>query len=103
MRRDILLVTLASVAVLAAWTTCPAQQASSNQVRPRLLCQERFTAMDTNHDGKVSEAEFMAVPHRRTMAAQMFQTMSQGKGYVTRDEFCANKGGGGGKGQGRMR
>jgi hypothetical protein len=108
MQRGILLVTLALVAVLTAWTTCPAQRAPSNQVRPRVQCQDRFTAMDTNHDGKVSEAEFMAVPHGRAMATQRFQMMSQGKGYITQDEFCANKGGGGGgrgggKGQGRMR
>jgi hypothetical protein len=95
MRKAILLLSPMVVALLIVWTHFSLAQNSTNQARPRLQCQERFNAMDTNHNGQVSEAEFMAVGHRRTNAMQMFQQMAQGKGYITQNEFCANKGGGG--------
>ncbi len=110
MKRTTLLLILAFAGVLMVWTSCLAAQSSTGQNQPRLQCQQRFSAMDTDHNGQVSEAEFMAVPHRRVNAKQMFQSMARGKGYITQAEFCANKGlggrggnGRGGKGQGRMR
>ncbi len=111
LHRLTLAVGLAGAAVLMFWTPWAAAQGSTaNQTRPRLQCQENFKAMDSNHDGKVSEQEFMAFPHRRANADQIFQSMAQGKDYVTQDEFCANKGGRGwgrgrggkGRGQGGM-
>jgi hypothetical protein len=103
--RNAVLLFLVSTAALIVWTNFSLAQKSSNQARPRLQCQERFNAMDTDHNGQVSEAEFMAVVHRRTNAMQMFQQMAQGKGNITQNEFCANKGGGvrgrqGGRGRG---
>lgn len=96
-----LAVGLLCAAVLMLWTPWAAAQGStSGQARPRLQCQENFKAMDSNHDGKVSEQEFMAFPHRRSNANQIFQSMAQGKGYITQSEFCANKGGGWGRGRG---
>jgi hypothetical protein len=95
MRKAILLLSLVLACVLIFGTSISMAQNSTGQARPRLQCQERFKAMDTDHNGQVSEAEFMAVGHRRTNAMQMFQQMAQGKGYITQNEFCANKGGGG--------
>jgi hypothetical protein len=64
-------------------------------------CQERFDAMDTNKDGKVSKDEFLAAPHYKGNAEQMFKAMDVNeRGYVTRDEFCSGKGMGMGKGMG---
>lgn len=105
MRKAIMLLSLMMAAVLIVWTNFSLAQNSTKQARPRLQCQERFKAMDTDHNGQVSKAEFMAAGHRRTNAMQMFQQLAQGKDYITQDEFCANKGGGGrgwrgGRGQG---
>lgn len=100
--RLILVLGLLCAVVLLGWTPrVAAQNAAAGQTRPRLQCQQNFKAMDTDHNGQVSEQEFMAFSHRRANAAQMFQTMAQGKGYITENEFCAGKGGGRGRGQGR--
>ena len=80
-------------------------QGNDGQGAPSLGCQERFDAMDTNKDGKVSKDEFLAAPHYKDNAEQMFKAMDvNGRGYVTKDEFCSGKGmgrgTGGGMGQG---
>lgn len=95
-RLTLMLALLCAVVLMVGTPWSAAQTTSTGQTRPRLQCQERFKAMDTDHNGQVNEKEFMAVPHYRANAAQRFQTMAQGKGYITQDEFCANKGGGGG-------
>jgi hypothetical protein len=69
---------------------------------PMMGCQQRFDAMDTNKDAQVSKAEFLAAPHHRDNPEQMFTAMDVHKrGYLTRDEFCSDKGMGMGKGMGR--
>ena len=69
---------------------------------PMMGCQQRFDAMDTNKDGKVSKDEFMAAPHQRDNPEQMFKTMDVHKrGYLTKDEFCSGKGMGMGRGMGQ--
>ena len=46
-------------------------------------CQQRFDAMDTNKDGQVSKAEFLAAPHQRSDPEAMFQAMDvKGQGYL---------------------
>jgi len=76
-------------------------QGKGRQDASRLGCQERFDAMDTNKDGKVSKDEFLAAPHYKDNAEQMFKAMDvNGRGYVTKDEFCSGKGMGMGKGMG---
>lgn len=88
----------------STWAAGPG--ASGNQARPMLQCQQRFTGMDTNNDGKVTQKEFMAAPHGRSNPQQVFESMAQGKNYITSEEFCANKGrhggGYGGRGKGSM-
>lgn len=82
-------------------------QGQSGQGAPMMGCQQRFDALDTNHDGKVTKEEFMAVPHHRDNAEQMFNAMDANKqGYLTKDQFCSDKGmgrGGMGKGMGMGR
>ncbi len=74
---------------------------------PRISCQERFDALDTNHDEKLTEEEFMAAPHHRGNPEEMFKAMDvNGRGYITKDEFCSGRGRGrhgmgGGMGQGQ--
>jgi hypothetical protein len=64
-------------------------------------CQQRFDAMDTNHDGVVTKEEFMAAPHHKGNAEQMFKAMDlNGDGPLTKDEFCSGKGMGRGAGKG---
>ncbi|MGO9018969.1 MAG: EF-hand domain-containing protein [Syntrophobacteraceae bacterium] len=72
------------------------------QGSPRMSCQERFDALDTNHDGKLTLEEFMAAPHRRGNPEEMFKAMDvNGHGYITKDEFCSGRGRGrGGMGRG---
>lgn len=66
---------------------------SVNQGPPRYGCQQRFNALDANHDGKLTKAEFMAAPHWRNNPEQVFASMDvNGRGYVTKEEFCAGKG-----------
>lgn len=71
----------------------------------RMSCQDRFDAMDTNHDGKLTKEEFMAAPHHRGNPEEMFKAMDvNGHGYLTKDEFCSGRGHGrhgGGMGQGQ--
>ena len=83
-------------------------QGMGGQGTPRMGCQERFNALDTNKDGQVTKDEFLAAPHHRDNTEQMFNTMDvNGRGYVTKDEFCSGKGmgkgmgGGMGQGQGK--
>ena len=76
-------------------------QGKGGQGAPRLGCQERFDALDTNKDGQVTQDEFLAAPHHRGNAEQMFKAMDvNGRGYVTKDEFCSGKGMGRGMSRG---
>lgn len=71
---------------------------------PMMGCEQQFDAMDTDKDGQVSKAEFLAAPHQRSNPEQMFKSMDvNGRGSLTKDDFCSGKGMGmgGGMGQGR--
>jgi Ca2+-binding EF-hand superfamily protein len=81
--------------------------ADQNQARepgqpvPRMMCQDRFDGMDTNHDGMVTEEEFMAVPHPGGHSEEVFKSRdANGDGSLSKDEFCAGKGKGRGMGKG---
>jgi len=69
---------------------------------PMMGCQQRFDAMDTDKNAQVSKEEFLAAPHHRDNPEQMFKAMDvNGRGYLTRDEFCSDKGMGMGGGMGK--
>lgn len=99
-----LVVTVGLATVFFATCTAFAQgsgQGKGSQSSPRLGCQERFNAMDTDKDGKVTKEEFLATSHQGCDPEQMFKSMDvNGHGYITKDEFCASKGKGKGKGRG---
>lgn len=66
---------------------------------PKMMCRDRFDAMDTNHDGVVTKEEFMAVKHPAGRGEEVFKLRdTNGNGVLTKDEFCAGKG----MGRGRM-
>jgi hypothetical protein len=59
----------------------------------RMSCQDRFDALDTNHDGKLTMEEFVAAPHHRGNPEERFKSMDvKGRGYITKDEFCSHAG-----------
>jgi Ca2+-binding EF-hand superfamily protein len=81
-----------SVSVLLIGSTVFAQWQGGHGAQ-RMSCQERFDALDSNHDGKLTKEEFMAVPHHRRNPEEMFRAMDvDGHGYVTKDEFCSGRG-----------
>ncbi|NLI31609.1 MAG: hypothetical protein GX422_02335, partial [Deltaproteobacteria bacterium] len=58
--------------------------------RPRMMCQDRFTSLDTNKDGKVDEAEFAAIEHRRGTPEEIFKARdANADGLLTMEEFCS--------------
>jgi hypothetical protein len=80
-------------------------QGQGGQGAPGPKCQNRFDAMDTNHNGELTKEEFMAASHARRNPEQVFKALDlSGRGYITKDEFCSGKGmgrGGSGKGMGK--
>ncbi|MEN6441414.1 MAG: EF-hand domain-containing protein [Syntrophobacter sp.] len=75
------------------------QTGQPGQPVPRMMCQDRFDAMDVNHDGAVTKDEFMAVRHPGGHGEDVFKSRdADGDGALTKDEFCAGKG----MGKGRM-
>ena len=91
---------LATVMAVSSWAAD--QSSATAQTRPMMQCQQRFASMDANHDGEGTKEEFMAGTQHGPNAEQVFDSMAQGKGYITQEEFCANKGrhGHGGMGKG---
>ncbi len=68
---------------------------------PKMGCPQLFDAMDSNQDGQVSKAEFLAAPHEWGNTEQKYQAMDvKGHGYLTKGEFCSSKGMGKGMAQG---
>jgi hypothetical protein len=104
-RKLLLLVVVAAVLLGTAGVGWPADQSQTGQTaqrHPRMRCQERFDAMDTNHDGVVTKDEFMAVRHRGGRGEDVFKSRDQnGDGTLQKGEFCAGKGMGKGMGKGR--
>lgn len=55
-------------------------------------CEERFTALDTDKDGKVSLAEFTAEKHPGGKAENIFKSKdADNDGFLTKDEFCSKQ------------
>lgn len=87
----------------SVWAADQSQAGKPGQPAPQMMCQDRFDAMDTNHDGVVTKEEFMAVSHPGGRGEDVFKSRdTNGDGKLTKDEFCAGKGMGGGMGKGRM-
>ncbi len=88
----VVLVGLATVFLIAGMAFA---QSQGGQGAQRMGCQERFDALDTNHDGKLTLEEFLAAPHNRGDAEQKFKAMDvNGHGYITKEEFCSGQGSG---------
>jgi len=86
------------VMIGSGWAAEQSQSGQPGQRAPRMMCQDRFDAMDTNHDGVVTRDEFMAVRHPRGHGEKVFQARdTNGDGVLTKDEFCAGKGMGKGR------
>jgi len=101
MKHSRLVAWVALAAVFAVAGAVLAQGQGGQGATPRMGCQQRFDAMDTNHDGKVTKDEFMAAPHHRENAEQMFKAMDvNGRGYITKDDSCSGRGTGMGMGKG---
>ena len=91
---------LALIFVGSAGFVWAAGQGQAGQAAPAMKCQERFDAMDTNHDGKVTREEFMAVKHPGGRAEEVFKARDlNGDGVLTKEEFCSGKGMGKGRNQ----
>jgi hypothetical protein len=55
---------------------------------PRMGPKERFAAMDTDHDGRISKAEWLAAGRKERGFAMMD---ADGDGYLTMDEIKAGR------------
>ncbi len=92
MKRFMLFVPLGVLAVFFIAGMAFAQW-QGGQGGSRMGCQERFDALDTNHDGKLTLEEFMAAPHRRGKGEERFRAMDvNGHGYITKEEFGSGRG-----------
>jgi len=86
----VVLVGLVTVFLIAgmAFAQWPGGQGS-----PSMGCQDRFDALDINHDGKLTKEEFMADPDHKGNAEEKFKAMDvNGHGYITKEEFCSGQG-----------
>lgn len=96
-----ILIGVVTVMLLTGWAHAQGKPAQSGQGTALTGCQGRFDTLDVNHDGKVSQEEFTAIPHHRGNAEQMFKNMDRDSdGTLSNDEFCAGKGTGKGMGKG---
>jgi hypothetical protein len=75
------------------WAADQSRPGDPGQPGPRMMCRDRFDAMDTNHDGLVTKDEFMAVRHPRGHGEAVFESRDTNRdGVLTKEEFCAGKG-----------
>jgi len=94
-----LLGSLVVVAVIVALTGIVVAQTGpgggSGQFDPKTICQQRFDRIDTNQDGTVDKAEFMAAQE------ELFRMRDgDSSGQLSKEEFCAERPAGMGKGMG---
>ena len=81
---------IALVFMLAAllMTGCATPQDKQAQAEKDALC----SALDTNHDGKISKEEFMAKTSDKNQGLEVFQKCDVGnKGYLTYDEIWSQR------------
>ncbi len=62
--------------------------APAGDVAGHMTPRERFAAMDTDHDGRISKAEWLAAGHKERGFAMMD---ADGDGYLTVDEIKAGR------------
>jgi len=87
----------------SVWAAEQSQGRQPGQPVPRMMCQDRFDGMDTNHDGVLTKKEFMAVPHPAGPGEEVFESRdANDDGTLIKDEFCAGRGKGRGMGKGAM-
>ena len=56
-------------------------------------CEQHFERIDTNQDGSVSEAEFLAIPHVQAHALSVFTSRDADQdAQLSKAEFCAPRG-----------
>lgn len=90
---------VAAVMLLTGLAQAQGKAGQGGQGTSMMGCKGRFDTLDTNHDGKMSQEGFTALPHYRGSAEQMFKSMDNDRdGILTKDEFCAGKGPGKGMG-----
>jgi Ca2+-binding EF-hand superfamily protein len=74
-----------AIAVITSISNVSAQK----HPRHEMKCEDNFTKMDTDKDGKVSLKEFMAVKHPGGNPEDIFKSRDTDKdGSLTREEFC---------------
>lgn len=99
-----LLILAGMIGMVCGSAAAQSQAGQSGQGAPRMMCRDRFDAMDINHDGKVTREEFMSVRHPGGRGEDVFKSRDKnGDGILTKEEFCAGKGAGGGMGKGGPR
>jgi len=87
----------------SAWAADQSQSGQPGRSTPGMMCQQRFDTMDADHNGVITKAEFMTSPHPGGRGEEVFKSRdTNGDGGLTKDEFCAGRGMGGGMGKGRM-
>lgn len=83
--------TTAVLALSLALITGSAMAQPGNGPGRGMMCMQRFASFDANNDGKVTLAEFLALPHPRgnDVAEQMFASKdTNGDKVLTAAEFC---------------
>jgi Ca2+-binding EF-hand superfamily protein len=81
----IVLVTLLAALLMAGCATTEDKKAQADHAA---LC----SALDTNHDGKITPAEFMARTNDKNKGLEVFQKCDTGKkGYLTYDDIWSQR------------
>jgi len=58
--------------------------------KPEMKCEQRFSELDTDKDGKVTLKEFMEIEHPKGNAEEIFKSRDTDKDEVlTKEEFCS--------------
>jgi len=74
-----------------AWSA--ASDRSTSGDRPMMRCRGQFDSMDADKDRAVTKQEFMAVPHPRGQAEEVFKSRDVDRDErLSEEEFCSGKG-----------